>query len=195
MSALDKKKIRSFARGILSKSKEIDLLQVLVLSVSTAQNLKIALVSGKFQGCTSFWEERLEYTNLHTNVGIYIQRPGDPNMQRLPQPSTAALRGSPAGLGIELSKTKSDAQRLSSAPWRMHGSSVDESWSQVTETESAAVTDQVVVWPPERLSSTSLQLPPGWRYTGGMGEKSVLHCPAFLTRVTMIEHFQKPFKQ
>ena len=84
MSALDKKKIRSFARGILSKSKEIDLLQVLVLSVSTAQNLKIALVSGKFQGCTSFWEERLEYTNLHRNVGIYIQRPGDPNMQRLP---------------------------------------------------------------------------------------------------------------
>ena len=54
MSALDKKKIRSFARGILSKSKEIDLLQVLVLSVSTAQNLKIALGSGKFQGCTSF---------------------------------------------------------------------------------------------------------------------------------------------
>ena len=118
---------------------------------------------------------RFKRWNIHTTTGW------SEYATLAPQPSTAALRGSPAGLGIELSKPKSDAQLLSSAP---DICSVDESWSQVTETESAAVTDQVVVWPPERLSSTSLQLPPGWRYTGGMGEKSFLHCPAFLTRVT-----------
>ena len=136
------------------------------------------------------YSQTLEYTNIHRNVGIYKYTQKRWNIHTTtgwseyatlaPQPSTAALRGSPAGLGIELSKPKSDAQLLSSAPDRC---SVDESWSQVTETESAAVTDQVVVWPPERLSTTSLQLP-GWRYTGGMGEKSFLHCPAFLTRVT-----------